>query len=66
VHLIGFIIRIFHDARSPECQMLGRTKRKWGDDNNSAIEQGVSPKRWYYLSVWGHILENSKIVYLIG
>jgi hypothetical protein len=22
VHLVGFIIRIYHDARSPECQML--------------------------------------------
>jgi len=22
VHLVGFIIRIYHDARSPECQKL--------------------------------------------
>jgi len=22
VHLVGFIIRIYHDARSPECQIL--------------------------------------------
>ena len=21
VHLVGFIIRIYHDARSPECQI---------------------------------------------
>ena len=22
VHLVGFIIRIYHDARSPECQFI--------------------------------------------
>ena len=22
VHLVGFIVRIYHDARSPECQIL--------------------------------------------
>jgi len=22
VHLVGFIIRIYHDARSPECQIV--------------------------------------------
>jgi len=25
VHLVGFIIRIYHDEWSPECQSLNRT-----------------------------------------
>ena len=31
VHLFGFVIRMYHDARSPECQMqktIYRKKRK--------------------------------------
>jgi len=29
VHLVGFIIRIYHDARSPECQILQRHISAW-------------------------------------
>ena len=68
MHLIGFIIRIYHDARSPEHQVPGRTKHTW-DDSNSPMEAGGFSETLVlllYLSTWGHILENSKIVYLIG
>ena len=68
MHLVGFIIRIYHDARSTERQIFGRSKPTW-DDSNSVKEAGGFSEKLVlpiYLSTWGHILGNRKIVYLIG
>jgi len=33
VHLVGFIIRIYHDARSPESQRTNMTMTEWHDSS---------------------------------
>jgi hypothetical protein len=35
MHLFGFIIRIYHNARSPECQIHLMSQRQWQNYNNT-------------------------------
>jgi len=45
VHLVGFIVRIYHDARSPECQKNVRLlmayfrRTVWLTDSRFAVSQ---------------------------
>jgi len=48
VHLVGFIIRIYHDARSPEPQIEkpNKLKRKW--TKSISIQSPVSKILWNF------------------
>ena len=58
VHLLGFIIGIYHDARSPERQIFNTVQfaTRFGYSNHHQTDIAVNGHDMFSATVWGHIL----------